>query len=178
MATFLPICGLCSTPVEKVEGHSETFWVHSQAAKCSGPYYVKLEKPLNEVMEFDSVVRVSGKGTVHNVPLLSPYIDMHIYKGDDGQWHDNFELADGWNVESGFSNQQSYSGPVMHSSEFIGGGLETHILETPGYWMAVVVESDCGYTEEGCTEESGCDCEPAGWALVHKEFTATAQDGE
>jgi hypothetical protein len=64
--------------------------------------------------------------------------------------------AQGWELVSGWTGQYGYSGPIMHPSEFIGGALEQHIRETPGYWVAVAVEGD--------------DYEPAaGWALAYRE---------
>jgi hypothetical protein len=49
-----------------------------------------------------------------------------------------------------------YHGIVMHSSEYIGGALETHIRETPGLWVAVTVETDDD------------DEQAAGWALAYR----------
>lgn len=40
----------------------------------------------------------------------------------------------------------------MHQSEFIGGGMEEHIRETPGLWVALVNHSD--------------DSEPDSWAVA------------
>lgn len=124
-----------------------------------------MSKSLNETMSFDHVVRVLEDGTV--VDGRGPYMEVSMYKGDDGQWHDEFSLPEGWALMTGYSGQQSYSGPVMHSSEFIGGGMERDILGTPGLYVAMTVECDCGYTEEFCTPESGCDCEPAGWVVAY-----------
>lgn len=126
-----------------------------------------MSKSLNEIMEFDHVVEVHADGTVTHADV-SPYMEVSMYLGDDGEWHDNFQLPEGWALMTGYSGQYSYSGPVMHDSEFIGGGMERDILETPGLYVAMVVECDCGYTEEFCEPEVGCDCEPEGWVVAYK----------
>ena len=44
-----------------------------------------------------------------------------------------------WELLSGLSGQYGYSGPHMHASEYIGGGLARHILETAGFYVVTVV---------------------------------------
>jgi hypothetical protein len=68
----------------------------------------------------------------------------------------------------------------MHASEYVGGGLEDHIRETPGLWVAVVVsclpdedpEDPEDHDPEGCEacerRDTG-DFEPAGWAVLHMD---------
>lgn len=125
---------------------------------------------LNSVMEFDRVIRVAADGTVSDSPE-SPYVELSYYKGDDEKWHEEFNVAAGWELLKGFTGQYGYNGPCMHVSEYIGGGLARHILETPGDYVAVTVESFCGYTEDHCTEDAGCDCAPEGWAVAFKPAT-------
>lgn len=116
---------------------------------------------LNGVMQFDHVVRVNQNGTVsEDTPgIYAPELLM----GTDGDGQilaaheaDYTEAArrQGWELERGWTGQYGYSGPVMHPSEYIGGALADHILETPGYWVAISVEDD---TEEG-----------AGWAVAYQ----------
>ena len=65
----------------------------------------------------------------------------------------------GWDgLLEGFTGQYGYRGPIMHESEGIGGGLESYILENPGWYCAVVVN-------DGDSE----DYEPCGWAIAYKE---------
>lgn len=178
MATFKPICGVCENYVFKIEDENGNVeWNHIGNAKCSGPYKVKLERPgLNEVMDLDRVIRVDKTGRVMPVPLLdwNGHLEMYLVGSlEEYRWDDDFYVPEGWELLSGFTGQYGYNGPVMHASEFIGGGLERHILETPGYWVATVVESDCQYKEPNCNEDSGCNCDPAGWAVAHKPFTDT-----
>lgn len=168
MATYTPICAVCSQNVVLILGD----WFHLdsvQETKCSGPYSVHLENPtLNDVMEIGMVVRVNETGQVMPLPLYSFYAELNV--ATDGT--DEFNLPEGWELLTGFTGQYSYNGPVMHPSEFIGGGLETYILETPGYYVALVVEGHCDYDgTTDCDPETGCNCEPAGWAIAYKAET-------
>jgi hypothetical protein len=127
---------------------------------------------LNNVMEFYHVIRVNADGTVTDRLEGTPYFDEAarsvLVDPEAWQWEDEINLPDGWSLMNGYSGQHGYSGPVMHVSEFIGGRMARDILETPGDYVALPVESDCGYTQEHCDEESGCDCEPAGWVVATK----------
>ena len=127
-----------------------------------------MERSLNDIMEFDHVIKVAEDGTISDATDVVENFELRIELTDSGDWQDAFFLPAGWELLTGFTGQYSYNGPVMHSSEFIGGGLERHIRETPGYYVALVVESDCGGTEDGCSAEDGCNCEPAGWAIAYK----------
>lgn len=124
-----------------------------------------MDKPLNEIMEFDRVIMAAEDGTITEPVDVNVYADLNVT--NDGT--DEFDISEGWELLKGFTGQYSYNGPVMHPSEFIGGGLERHIRETPGYYVALVVEGRCDYDGTTvCTEDSGCDCEPAGWAIAYK----------
>lgn len=124
-------------------------------------------KDLNNVMQSDHVIQVHEDGTVTElVPgLYSP--ELSAINEDGGHTADtDLDLCRqaqeyGWQLESGWTGQYGYSGPCMHSSEFIGGSLADHILATPGYWVAVVVYEDD-------------DSEPQHWALAYRE-TLTGQ---
>jgi len=124
---------------------------------------------LNEVMEFNHIIRVHADGTVTDSPL-DTYIDdaVGMYLADDEteRWEDDFNIPEGWELMNGYSGQQGYSGPIMHVSEFIGGGMARDILETPGDYVALAVECDCGGIR--CDIEVGCDCAPAGWVVMRK----------
>lgn len=83
---------------------------------------------LNDVMEFDHVIVVGEDGTVSDAEgVYAP----ELYDG---------EVSSGWSLMGGYSGQHGHSGPIMHSSEFIGGGMADDILSTPGIYVAVV---DC-----------------------------------
>jgi hypothetical protein len=144
---------------------------------------------LDVKMEIDLAVRVHPDGSVTDAAgVYAPEVSMDT--GDDGQilaGHEAAMVADlkrqGWDVESGWTGQQGYRGPVMHTSEFIGGRLAEHILATPGYWVACAVyvaSEECPNGSPTCTLSDPCvichdhtgkdreqDC--AGWIIAHRE---------
>lgn len=144
---------------------------------------------LNNVMEFEHVIRVHNDGTVSDSPYSvgsqDAYFDLTVT--EDGT--DQFDMSEGWELLTGFTGQYGYNGPVMHSSEYIGGGLAQHILETPGDYVVLEVSSYssehewqlstftgtktcavCGLLPLDAEDaESFCrDDSPAGWAVAFK----------
>lgn len=89
---------------------------------------------LSELMDFDRIIRVRNG---------------HVITPSSGPWAPSAYLEDGalvftdsygeWEAVDGFSGQQGYAGPVMHSSEQIAGGIARHILENDGDYVALVV---------------------------------------
>ena len=67
-------------------------------------------------------------------------------------------VAEGYELLTGWTGQYGYSGAAMHASEYIGGALARHILETPGYWQAAAVYPLC--------DHNGDDCAPESWAVA------------
>jgi hypothetical protein len=135
------------------------------------------EDNLNAVMEFGHVIQVLQDGTViDRVPSVygPESLDMEVDADGQSIHADDSDIkgqakSAGWELLTGYTGQYSYNGPVMHPSEYIGGRMARDILETPGYYVALVVEAPCNY--EGSTDcdiEVGCDCEPAGWAVAFK----------
>ena len=104
---------------------------------------------LNDIMEFDHVIRVNEDGTVSE-DIQGIYAPS-LY--DDELDSDKWEF-----FSTGYTLQDSYSGPIMHNSEFIGGQLERDILETPGVYVVLVSYYSEGSTEDGTYAE--------GWAVV------------
>jgi hypothetical protein len=96
----------------------------------------------NLIMNFDHVVRVHDDGTVTDEP--------HAYAPElcDGEI-----VGTGWTLLDGYSGQYGYAGPIMHASEYIGGGMARDILATPGVYVALV-----DYPSD--------DSEPDGWAVA------------
>lgn len=95
---------------------------------------------LNEEMEFDHIIYSHGDGTIsdvrRNIHVRTP--EVYTCEQEDGTWTE--EDPEGpWSLLTGFSGQHAYPGPHMHASEYIGGGLARHILETPGFYVATVV---------------------------------------
>lgn len=114
---------------------------------------------LSQKMDFDHVVEIRpwgenlgaiGKRAITDRPdLYAPnLLDDEL---DSSEW----EFFSG-----GYTRQDSYSGPVMHNSEFIGGKLESDMLEECGIFCAVVAHwtPDEEDSEEETIEE--------GWAIV------------
>ena len=123
---------------------------------------------LSEVMEFDHIIYSHGDGTISDV---NPYVSLwgpYVYtcEQEDGSWTEA-DVEGPWTLLTGFTGQHAYSGPQMHASEYIGGGLARHILETPGFYAATVVHPtplDDGYWYD----EDG-DNEPDTWAVAYTE---------
>lgn len=151
---------------------------------------------LDSLMQMDHVIRVDPEGLVHDDVrgIHAPEINMQT--GDDGQIlaeHDAELIADlerqGWAVETGWTGQYGNhkNDPVMHTSEFIGGGLAEHVIGTPGYWVACMVEVDsevCPNGSETCTLSDSCvicvdgsgedrERDFAGWVIMRRDIPVT-----
>lgn len=109
-------------------------------------------KTLNEIMEFDHVIRVHADGSITTEHRHGPNL------------HDGELDREGWTLMNGYSHQDRYPGPIMHSSEFIGGRMETDIRENPGVYVALVAY----YTpDEDDVEGTGADeMEAEGWVVA------------
>ena len=119
---------------------------------------------LNDLAEFDRVFMVHNDGTV-SFPdgIYAPGVvheDTERNRADIGD--KDFQAVTGW------SDQYTYSGPVMHPSEFLGGRMAEWVLETPGIYAVVVVDvlscEDCEDLEPD--HEPDCEHEPSGWMLL------------
>ncbi|MDE8647579.1 hypothetical protein [Rhodococcus qingshengii] len=114
---------------------------------------------LNDQMELGHVIEVTAKGEI--LDSYDAYVESSVEQPLDsnGDAIGEPEPPSGWTFLRGFSGQQSYSGPVLHTSEFVAGGLEKHIRENPGLYVALSVEA----TEDGEDESTG-----VGWVVAHK----------
>lgn len=132
-------------------------------AKPKAPARIQHEA-LSELMEFGAVVTSNGSGSVTaNGYDHSQYVEeiQYVYSEEDGST-DEPDAPAGWEYLRGFTNQYSYNGPVMHSSEFMGGALAEHIIDNPGTYATVMIEAlpvDLDGNEEA---------EPVGWAVLHR----------
>lgn len=109
---------------------------------------------LNAVMEFDHVIRVHEDGSITDEPnTWAP--ELH-----DGEL--SAREGDSWTLLNGYSGQSGYAGPIMHASEYIGGGMERDIRETPGVYVALV-----DYPSD--------DSEPEGWAVARLDSSTRTE---
>lgn len=152
---------------------------------------------LNKIMEIDHVIRVLEGGAIDPHPEPTVYApEICLDTDNDGQVlpeHEADMIAtverQGWTLERGWSGQyMTGNSPNMHDSEFVGGRLAEHVLDHPGYWVAVAlnVEShECPNESDACTLTSKCEqCRDdtgaqresvsAGWALAFHEAGAAA----
>lgn len=102
----------------------------------------------NDLMEFDCVIRVTPDGKAERAD------DIYAPSLLDGELE-----GTGWTLMDGYSGQQGYSGPLMHQSEFVGGGMERDILATPGLYVTLV---NYLFDEE----------EPTEWAVAFRPDSA------
>lgn len=132
---------------------------------------------LNDLMQFGHVVYSDGNGNVTDEAGTSHgpeyvYGPEVLYADTDGDgnlvkypgesdFHTDIGQYDGWTLLRGFTGQDSYNGALMHSSEYIGGGLERYIRENAGYYVAVMVD----VMPDGDDAES----EPDSWAVAYRE---------
>lgn len=101
-------------------------------------------RTLNDLMDFDHVIRVLRDGSV-----VDAGPDVYAPNCHDGEL-DSRE----WSLMTGYTGQYGYSGPCMHASEVIGGGMERDILSRPGLYVALV-----DYPLD--------DSEPEGWVVAY-----------
>jgi len=127
---------------------------------------------LNDLMGFGHVVLSDGKGNVTDDFKDTMYGPEVVYAelDEDGQCVKHPGNADfaidmvgygDWTLLRGFTGQYSYSGAIMHDSEYIGGRLEDHIRENAGYYVAVMVD--------GWPADDESESTPVGWAVAFHE---------
>lgn len=126
-----------------------------------------MTRTLNDIMEFDHIIHVDWNGYVtepdkdeKGKSLWAPEVEFLPGDWEMGTRADVY-VGGEWEAMMGCTGQYGYNGPIMHESEFIGGGMERRILETPGYYVCAVVEKD--YDEE--TD----DRELVGWVCLYRE---------
>jgi hypothetical protein len=97
-------------------------------------------KALDRIMEFDHVVYSDGHGVIRDVDSSdSAHWAPEVFEGADGELHlSEHRSSQGWQF-----------GKVYTSAHFIGGSLAWEILDTPGYYVALVVPDDCEHWDSG-----------------------------
>lgn len=118
---------------------------------------------LNDVMTFGHVIEVMADGTVRDSDEYGPEA-LYVSLDEDGQMTEDapdmtWDWCE-WELLQGFTGQYGYNGPIMHPSEFIGGGLARYILENPGLYVAVIID--------GLMPDADGEPEPVGWAVAYK----------
>lgn len=104
---------------------------------------------LNSMMEFDHVIEVLDDGSiVDRSDIIAPSLF-------DGQ----LDSSD-WILLNGFSGQYCYGGPIMHPSEYIGGGIADYIVSNPGIYVSLV---------SYCDSDDGDDLDVDGWAIAYRK---------
>lgn len=88
---------------------------------------------LSEIMDFDHVIMVTAHGTVTDDTPNAPHAPE---LSDDADGIESTGYAS-WELMTGYTGQYGYHGPMMHSSEYIGGRMARDILSTPGYYVSV-----------------------------------------
>jgi hypothetical protein len=122
----------------------------------------KRNRELNDLMEFDHVIRVREDGVIEDQVDGVHAPEVHSETDGDGSILKDHEAEmirsvkrQGWALLSGWTGQYSYNGVALHAGESIGGALEEHIRETPGLWVVCKIDVDEG--------------EPDGWVVAHRE---------
>jgi hypothetical protein len=137
-----------------------------QVGNLGGPSTIYVTDPakISDLMDFEHVIVVDNNGATDydgQDPRFPNIYAPEVY-GDE------FSDPD-WEPVTGYSNQYSYSGPLMHPSEFIGRGMGASILDEPGVYVTVVVECDGSECDPDVHDEGGCDAD--GWMLLrHKRY--------
>jgi hypothetical protein len=147
-------CTFCDKPGYTVTGGNIVCEDHNRSEMRARMLATrKTAIDLNAEMDFDHVIEVKSDGSVMDAQrVYAP----SLY--DD-------ELDDpSWTLIDGYSGQSGYSGPLMHQSEYIGGGLENEILTNPGYYVALANYRSDDKDGDGPTE----------WAVAYKPAPTTA----
>jgi hypothetical protein len=141
-------------------------------------------KSLNDIMEFDLVVRVHPDGSVTRAEgIYAPEVyPDYAEKGHDhisgypfGYDYETGKPKRGaeWSLMRGYTGQHGCADSAhMHNSEFIGGRMERDILANPGLYVAVTLDWPCDtyYGCDGPDPETGESCDMdhvEGWAVAY-----------
>lgn len=107
-------------------------------------------------VEFDSPFTVTAAGELADAPagIYAP----EVYH-DESTDITMSGAETTWEALTGYTGQHSYSGAVMHASEYLGGRLAADILETPGVYVVtsveVLPEDVCRHCERSLEETAG-----------------------
>lgn len=137
------------------KSYSEThgFLLRSAFRYRIGRYIPETNTALNDLMEFEHVIHIHPDRT-YTEPEMTHAPEIVITLNDDGQISDDAEQemirhaeSQGWDLMTGYTGQYGYRGPIMHPSEYVGGGLADDILESPGMYVVVEVTGLPSHTD-------------------------------
>jgi hypothetical protein len=133
--------------------------------------YDLTRRTLSDVMEFDHPIQVHADGTVTDGPAGVYAPDLYDEELSDEAW----EFA-----SHGYTGQHGYRGPILHNSEYIGGGLERDILATPGVYAAVAAywSPELPEVPEDWPVRELDDDDPAEWRATCGECGRSWDDAE
>jgi Zn finger protein HypA/HybF involved in hydrogenase expression len=123
------------------------------------------ERSMSEIGEainaqdFDHCFTLHPDGTITDAPGVYAPSVYHSETNDidiDGS---------GWSALTGLTGQDSYSGAVMHASEYIGSGVAEVMMDMVADGPMVFVIT----TVEVMPEDDDDEPEPAGWAILYKK---------
>lgn len=140
---------------------------------------------VNSKVEFDSPFRIVGQlqdgRTVIENPLANVYApEVVLYTDKDHNGVGEEEIDNvawnkpqkTWEAVNGYSGQQGYSGPTMHASEFLGGGMADDVVaDTGAVYVVVAVECLPDWEIDENDEDDVflgqvVQDNPAGWMLL------------
>lgn len=126
---------------------------------------------LNDNVEFDCpfivVAQRGGETLIVDAedslyaPSVNDYVDQ------SGSSVGNLEIEDSaWEAVTGYSGQDGYSGPEMHSSEFLGGRMARDVLEDIGATYVVVAVTNMPSWEASELDTDMVMDSSSGWVLL------------
>lgn len=130
-------------------------------------YKTVTPETLNATVEFDSPFRVVGPTLIDRASgVYAPSVTLYVDRDGQGVGTEEIESSE-WEPVTGYSGQHGYSGPVMHVSETLSGGMSRDVLEDVGA-IYVVVPVECSPDWKDVTEDEYMEVHdrPAGWMLL------------
>lgn len=114
---------------------------------------------LNSLAEFDAPFQIVNGELVRPADVWAP----EVYHSEE---NDIDIQGDGWYAMTGYTGQDRYNGPVMHASEYLGGGMAEDLIEMATeepdtVFVVVTVEV---LPDDDDDEEPN----PAGWVVLYR----------
>lgn len=126
---------------------------------------------LDAAVEFDSpfTLTPNGDGTAYLKRWTGGRIAPDAWMREDGELE--WIAQENWEPVDGHSSQQGYTGPIMHSSETLSGGMAARIIAEGGTYAVVAVEQDTDHLDPDSDYDAIVDARdnPAGWALMRAD---------